>query len=63
MNNPVYQMLNGNSLMSRFEAFRSSFQGNPKDEVQKLLDSGKMSQDQFNRLAEQATQLQKLFRL
>lgn len=63
MNNPVYQMLNSNSLMNKFEAFKSNFQGDPKDEVQRLLDSGRMSQEQFNRLAEQATELHKLFRL
>ena len=61
--NSIFKQLNGNSLMNQFEAFRSSFQGNPREEVQKLLDSGKMSQEQFNRLAEQATQLQKFFKI
>lgn len=62
MNN-LYQQLNGNSLMSRFEEFRRTFQGNPREEVQKLLDSGQMTQEQYNRLSQQATELQKLFRL
>lgn len=49
------------NMMDQFNQFRNTFQGNPKEEVQKLLDSGKMTQDQFNRLAEQATQIQRMF--
>lgn len=62
MNN-IYKQLNGNNLVGLFQNFRSTFQGNPREEVQKLLDSGQMSQDQFNRLAQQATELQKLFKI
>ena len=59
MNN-LYQMLNGNNIIAQFEQFRRTFTGNPQEEVQKLLDSGRLSQDQFNRLSQQATQLQQL---
>lgn len=62
MNN-LYQQLNGNNIMAQFEQFKASFQGNPKEEVQKLLDSGKMSQDTFDKLSEQATQLQRFLGL
>ena len=59
MNN-LYQELNKNNLISQFEQFRKSFTGDPQEEVQKLLDSGKLSQEQFDRLAKQATQLQQI---
>lgn len=60
MNNPIYQALNGNNIISQFEQFRRSFSGNPQEEVQRLLDSGRMTQEQFNSLSQQATQLQRL---
>ena len=60
--NSIYQMLNSNNIIAQFQAFRASFQGDPKAEVQKLLDSGKMSQEQFNKLAEAATQLQSMLK-
>ena len=58
MMNNLYQELNKNNLIAQFEQFRKGFTGNPKEEVQKLLDSGKMSQETFNRLSQIATQLQ-----
>ena len=59
--NKIYKALNGNNILSQFEQFKASFQGDPKEEVQKLLDSGQMSQQEFNRLSEQATKLQRFF--
>lgn len=60
MNN-LYQQLNGNNMLAQFIEFKRTFTGNPKEEVQKLLDSGKLSQEEFNRLSEQATRLQQFF--
>lgn len=60
MNN-LYQQLNGNNMLAQFIEFKRTFSGNPKEEVQKLLDSGKLSQEEFNRLSEQATRLQQFF--
>ena len=58
--NPLYTELNKGNILSQFEAFKKSFNGNPKEEVQKLLDSGRLSQAEFNRLSQMATQLQKM---
>lgn len=60
MNN-LFNELNGNNMMAQFQQFRQTFQGDPRKEVQRLLDSGQMSQEMFNRLSQQATQLQRLF--
>lgn len=57
MNN---QMRN-NDLISQFQNFKKNFSGNPKDVVQNLLNSGKMSQEQFNILRQQAEQLKNMF--
>lgn len=61
MNN-LYQELNKNNMIAQFEQFKRNFNGDPKQEVQKLLDSGQMSQETFNRLSQMATQLQSMFK-
>jgi len=38
------------------------FTGDPKEQVQQLLQSGRMSQTQFNNLAQTANQLRKLIK-
>ena len=54
--------MNGNfaNMMSQFNQFKSTFSGNPKQQVQQLLNSGQMSQEQFNKLSNMATQFQQI---
>lgn len=52
---PFGNMMN---LMSRFNQFRNTFQGDPRATVQQLLDSGQMTQEQFNQLSQMANQFQ-----
>lgn len=67
MANDLYKMM-GNSqnvggisnLIERLNQFRQSFTGDPKQQVQQLLNSGKMSQNQYNQLSQMATQIQKM---
>ena len=54
-NNPFQNM---NNVISQFQQFKSSFQGDPKQKVMELLNSGKMSQSQFNQFQMLAKQLQ-----
>ena len=71
MANPLFNDLRGNrppinnnmlaQMMSEFNKFKSSFNGDPKAEVQKLLNSGQMTQDQYNRLSQMANQLRNIF--
>ena len=66
MPNPLFQMFGnamqntpfGNmmNMVSQFNQFRNQFQGDPRQQVQELLNSGKMSQDQFNSLQQMAMQ-------
>ena len=49
-------------LMQQFNQFRASFQGDPKAEVEKLLQSGKMSQQQLNQLQAMAKQFESFLR-
>lgn len=50
------------SLKQLFEQFRSTFQGDPREQVQRLLDSGQMTQEQFNQLSNMAKAYQNLFK-
>lgn len=47
-------------MLSRFQQFKQNFNGDPKTQVQQLLDSGQMSQQQFNKLSQMATQFQQM---
>lgn len=47
-------------MVQQFIEFANGFKGNPQQEVQKLLSSGQMSQEQLNALQQQATQFQQL---
>lgn len=58
-NQPTNNMAN---LLSQFNQFRSTFSGNPEQQVKQLLQSGRMSQEQFNQLAQTANQLRQLLK-
>lgn len=66
MPNMLYQQLGGmpqNPMMqmiSEFQKFKQSFQGDPQQEVQKLLNSGRMTQQQYNQLAQTAQQMARM---
>ncbi len=72
MANPLFQALGGGrlpgqlgnfqQLMQQFQQFRQSFQGDPKAEVEKLVQSGKISQQQLNQLQQAATAFQSLMK-
>lgn len=69
MPNPLFQMLgnrqNGSGfppfdMIQQFNQFRNTFQGDPHQQVMNLLNSGRMSQEQFNQLSTMAQQFQQL---
>ena len=51
---------NMQQMMGQLNQFRQSFQGNAKEQVQQLLNSGRMSQNQYNQLSQMATQIQNM---
>ena len=64
--NPLYNQIgNGNGFMdmiAKFNQFKQTFTGDPKQEVMKLLQSGQMSQQQFNSFQSMANQIQSLLK-
>ena len=58
--NPLYQQLQGNTMspmMQQLMNFRKTFTGNPQQMVQSMINSGRISQEQVNQLAQQANQI------
>lgn len=53
---------NFQTMLSRFQQFKQTFTGNPQQQVQQLLNSGKISQSQLNQAVQMAQQLQKLLK-
>jgi hypothetical protein len=49
-------------FLTQFNQFKSVFTGNPEQQVKLLIDSGRMSQEQFNQLAQTANQLRQLIK-
>jgi hypothetical protein len=45
------------NFIEQAKQFRNNFQGNPRTEVERLLQTGHMSQEQFNRLSQMAQQI------
>lgn len=61
--NPLFQMMNkpnGNmmQLLQQFQQFKQNFKGNPQEMVQQMLNSGRISQQQYNSAVQMAQQLQ-----
>ena len=47
-------------MMQQFNQFRQTFQGNPQQQIQQLMNSGKVSQERYNWAYQQAQQFQKM---
>lgn len=74
--NPLFKILGGQqapqmpgplgnvaNLAQRFKQFRTNYKGDPRQEVQRLLDSGQMTQQQYNYLRGVAQQLMSILRI
>lgn len=57
--NPLGQMGN---FINQFNQFRSTFSGNPEAQVKQMLQSGRMSQEQFQQLSQMANQIMPLLK-
>ena len=64
--NPLFDALGGalptgdggfSGMLAQLNQFKQNFQGDPQQEVQRLLASGQMTQQQYNQLAGMANQI------
>ena len=61
MSNPLFGMMNQNGLMQRFQQFQQMFRGDPRQQIQEMLRSGKISQGQYNQAVQMAQQFTRMF--
>lgn len=62
MNN-LYKQLNPMAnMMEQFEKFRQSFYGDAKAQVQQMLNSGQITQEQFNKASQMANQMMRFMK-
>ena len=72
MMNPLFSMLGGGNqfqntpfgnvanLIQSLNQFRQNFSGNPQQQIQQLLNSGRISQEQYNDAFQKAQQIQRM---
>lgn len=67
MSNPLFQQMTGaanpmTQILQRFNSFKQTFRGDPRQQIQQMLNSGQVSQEQYNRAVQMAQQLQSLLK-
>lgn len=70
MANNLFNLLGGNTpnnpmmqTIQRFNQFRQQFQGDPQQKIQQMLNSGQITQEQYNNAVKQANALRGLFKI
>ena len=66
MSNPIYEKMKpsapSNPMLSRILEFKKNISGDPEQIARNLLNSGKISQSDFNKCAEQANKIYQQFK-
>lgn len=73
MGNPLMQAMGGGApmpgpfgnmqqMMQAFQQFKAQFSGDPKQAVQQMLNSGRITQDQLNQAQQMAQQFQQFLK-
>lgn len=69
--NPLFQMMMGGStpvlnnmsgFMNALNNLKRTFHGDPRQQIQNMLNSGQISQEQYNRAVQMAQQIQGMFK-
>ena len=55
MNNPM-------ALIQQFNQFKNSYTGNPQQQIQQMLNSGQISQEQYNQAVQTANMLKNILK-
>lgn len=62
MSNPLFNQYGNqqNNIVQQFNQFRQQFHGDPRQQIQQMLNSGKITQAQYNQAVQRAKALQSL---
>lgn len=65
--NPLFQQMMPqapqNNMVQRFMQFRQQFKGNPQEQVQQLLNSGRVTQAQYDQAVQMANSLRNMLNM
>ena len=67
MPNALFNALENNNnpfanIIQQAQQLKNTFKGNPKQEVERLIKSGQMSQEQFNQYSQIANQIMQMMK-
>lgn len=67
--NPLINLLGSNAIppnmrnmINQFQQFKQTFSGDPKQQIQMMMNSGRISQDQYNKAVQMANELVKFLK-
>lgn len=53
-------MNNFSSLLQQFTQFRNNFKGDPRQQIQQMMNSGRVTQEQYDQAVRMAQQFQRM---
>lgn len=59
--NPLYNS-NMQNIMNRFQQFKNMFSGNPQQQIQQMLNTGQITQSQYNDAVQKANELYRMMK-
>lgn len=70
MNNPLFNALGGmnglpsnmQNIIQQFNQFKQTFKGDPKAQIQQMLNSGQVTQAQYNQAVQMANALHQMIK-
>lgn len=69
MANPIYNMFgdsqfgNMSNTLKQFQQFKQQFKGDPRAQVQQMLNSGRISQEEYNHAVQMANAMQRMINM
>lgn len=69
--NPLFNMFGGampngmgnmGNIIQQFQQFKNNFRGDPRQQVQQMLNSGRVTQEQYNQAVQMANMLQRMIK-
>lgn len=62
MSNPLFNQFGNqqNNILQQFNRFKSNFRGDPREQIQQMLNSGKITQEQYNQAVQKANMLKNM---
>lgn len=61
--NPLFNQFGQQNIVQQFMNFKNSFRGDPRQQIQQMLNSGRISQQQYNDAVQKAQALQRMLNM